>query len=75
VNDLLAALRKDLLLQWRGRAQLVAIFAFGAAALLLFSFAIGPDSAALRQHAAGFLWLGLLLASTLSLAESFDKEM
>jgi heme exporter protein B len=75
VNDLLAALRKDLLLQWRGRTQLVAIFAFGAAALLLFSFAIGPDSTALRQHAAGFLWLGLLLASTLSLAESFEREM
>jgi heme exporter protein B len=75
VKDLLAALRKDLLLQWRGRAQLVAIFAFGAAALLLFSFAIGPDSAALRQHAAGFLWLGLLLASTLSLAESFEREV
>jgi heme exporter protein B len=75
MNDLLAALRKDLLLQWRERTQLVAIFAFGAAALLLFSFAIGPDSAALRQHAAGFLWLGLLLASTLSLAESFEREM
>ena len=55
MSDLWAALRKDLLLQWRGRAQLVAIFAFGASALLLFSFAIGPDSSALRQHAAGFL--------------------
>jgi heme exporter protein B len=75
VNALFAALRKDLLLQWRGRAQLIAIFAFGAAALLLFSFAIGPDSQSLRQHAAGFLWLGLLLASTLSLAESFEREM
>jgi heme exporter protein B len=75
VKDLLAALRKDLLLQWRGRAQVIAIFGFGAAALLLFSFAIGPDSAALRQHAAGFLWLGLLLASTLALAESFEREM
>jgi len=74
VTALLAALRKDLLLQWRGRAQIVAIFAFGAATLLLFSFAIGPDSLALRQHAAGFLWLGLLLASTLSLAESFERE-
>ena len=72
---LLAALRKDLLLQWRGRVQIVAIFAFGAAALLLFSFAIGPDSLALRQHAGGFLWLALLLASTLSLAESFEREM
>ena len=71
----LTALRKDLLLQWRGRAQIVAIFTFGAATLLLFSFAIGPDSVALRQHAAGFLWLGLLLASTLSLAESFEREM
>ena len=75
MKDLLAALRKDLLLQWRGRAQVIAIFGFGAAALLLFSFAIGPDSAALRQHAAGFLWLGLLLASTLALAESFEREM
>lgn len=75
MRSLLVALRKDLLLQWRGRIQIVAIFAFGAAALLLFSFAIGPDSLALRQHAAGFLWLALLLASTLSLAESFEREM
>jgi heme exporter protein B len=72
---LLAALRKDALLQWRTRAQLLAIFTFGAASLLLFSFAIGPDTSALRAHAAGFLWLGLLLASTLSLAESFQHEM
>jgi len=72
---LLVALRKDLLLQWRGRGQFVAIFAFGTAALLLFSFAIGPDSLALRQHAGGFLWLALLLASTLSLAENFKQEV
>ena len=75
MTALLVTLRKDFLLQWRGRAQVVAIFAFGASALLLFSFAIGPDSLALQQHAAGFLWLGLLLASTLSLAESFECEM
>jgi heme exporter protein B len=75
VSGLVAALRKDLLLSWRGRLQIVAVFAFGAAALLLFSFAIGPDSLALRQHAAGFLWLALLLASTLSLAESFEREL
>ncbi len=75
MNELLAALRKDLLLQWRTRAQLLAIFLFGATALLLFSFAVGPDSEALRQHAAGFLWLGLMLSSTLTLAESFQSEM
>ena len=71
----LAALRKDMLLQWRTRGQLVAVFVFGAASLLLFSFAIGPNAAALRQFAAGFLWLGLLLASTLALADSFESEM
>jgi len=70
-----AALRKDLLLQWRSRAQMFAVLFFGAAALLLFSFAIGPDTEALRQHSAGFLWLGLLLSSTLALAESFQSEM
>ena len=72
---LLVALHKDFLLQWRTRAQVAAIFVFGATALLLFSFAIGPNAEALRQHAAGFLWLALLLSSTLTLAESFQSEM
>src|SRR5229473_8339715 len=72
---MIAALRKELLLQWRSRAQFLAVFVFGAASLLLFSFAIGPNAEALRQHAAGFLWLGLLLSSTLTLAESFHAEM
>jgi heme exporter protein B len=75
VSEILAALGKEALLQWRTRSQLLAVFVFGASALLLFSFAIGPDTAALRQHAAGFLWLALLLSSTLTLAESFQSEM
>jgi heme exporter protein B len=75
MSGVAVALRKDLLLLWRGRLQIGAVFAFGAAALLLFSFAVGPDSLALRQHAAGFLWLALLLASTLSLSESFEREL
>ena len=72
---MISALRKELLLQWKTRAQAVAVFVFGATSLLLFSFAIGPNSGALRQHAAGFLWLALLLSSTLTLAESFHAEM
>lgn len=69
------ALRKELLLQWRTRAQFMAVFVFGAAALLLFSFAVGPNAEMLRQFSAGFLWLGLLLSSTLTLSESFHAEM
>ena len=72
---MIAALRKELLLQWRTRAQAVAVFVFGAISLLLFSFAVGPNAEMLRQFSAGFMWLGLLLSSTLTLAESFHAEM
>lgn len=72
---LTAALRKELLLQWRTQAQMVAVFVFGAASLLLFSVAVGPVAEALRQFSAGFLWLALLLSSTLTLSESFHTEM
>lgn len=72
---LTAAIRKELLLQWRTRAQFMAVFVFGATALLLFSFAVGPNAEILRQFSSGFLWLGLLLSSTLTLAESFHAEM
>lgn len=72
---MIAALRKELLLQWRTRAQMLAVFVFGAASLLLFSFSIGPNTDALRTFSGGFLWLGLLLSSTLTLAASFHEEM
>ncbi len=73
--ELTAALQKEILLLWRTRARFLAAFVFGATALLLFSFAIGPDAQSLRLYSAGFLWLGLLLSSTLTLAESFHHEM
>jgi heme exporter protein B len=73
-HSLTNALRKELLLQWRSRAQAGAAFVFGATSLLLFSFAIGPNAAALRMFSAGFLWLALLLSSTLTLADSFHAE-
>ena len=72
---MIAAVRKELVLQWRTRAQFISVFIFGATALLLFSFGVGPNSEVLRQFSAGFLWLGLLLSSTLTLAESFHAEM
>jgi heme exporter protein B len=72
--QLSGAFQKELLLQWRGKAQFFAVVAFGGITLLLFSFAAGPGGAVLRDHAAGYLWLALLLASTLTLNESFRVE-
>lgn len=67
-------LRKDLVLEWRSRSRSVSVLLFGLVTLLLFSFAVGPDSKALAAGAAGFLVLAQLLSSTLALSESFRVE-
>ncbi len=67
-------IRKDFLLEWRGRARLSATIFFGVMTLLLFSFAAGPDPVVLARNTAGYLWLAILLASVLSLGESFRVE-
>jgi heme exporter protein B len=67
-------LAKDLLIEWRTRARLNALIFFALATLLLFSFAVGPDTKLLARNAGGYLWLALLFASVLSLGESFRVE-
>ena len=56
------------------RARFAAVAGFGITTLLLFSFAAGPDTAVMRAHAAGYLWLALMMMSTLALGESFRVE-
>ncbi len=70
----LIVLRKDLLIEWRTRARLNALIFFALATLLMFNFALGPDTTLMRAHAAGYLWLGILFSSVLSLGESFRLE-
>ncbi|MBJ6763906.1 heme exporter protein CcmB [Myxococcaceae bacterium JPH2] len=67
-------MRKDLLIEWRTRARLNALVFFAMATLLLFSFALGPDTRLLERNAGGYLWLAILFASVLSLGESFRVE-
>ncbi len=74
LKQALTVMHKDLLLEWRGRSRLLSVILFGVVTLVLFSFAVGPDTIALRRGAAGFLVLGLLLSSTLGLSESFRLE-
>jgi heme exporter protein B len=69
-----ALLYKELLLEWRTRARVNALIFFALATLLLFSFALGPDTTLLRKNAPGYLWLALLFSSVISLGESFRVE-
>lgn len=73
-REIAAVLAKDLLLEWRSRARLLATILFGVVALALFSFAAGADAEILEKGASGFLVLALLLSSTLALGESFRVE-
>lgn len=67
-------LRKDLLLEWRRRARLVAVLVFAVNVLLLFSFALGADTGTLAKATGGLLMLTLLFSSILALGESFRAE-
>ena len=74
VTATLALLRKDLLIEWRTRARLNALIFFALATLLMFSFALGPDTKLLEKNAGGYYWLAILFASVLALGESFRVE-
>ncbi|MEO0814551.1 MAG: heme exporter protein CcmB, partial [Myxococcota bacterium] len=59
---------------WRSRARINATIFFSVMTLLLFSFAAGPRPKLLAENAPGYLWLALLLSSTLALGESMRVE-
>ena len=75
MNTMLQILRKDLFIEWRARSRTVSLISFAYTILLLFSFAVGPNAVALRQHSAAYLWLGILLSSTLLLDRSMRIEI
>jgi heme exporter protein B len=73
VQQIAAVVWKDLLIEWRGPARLSGLFVFAVAILLLMAFAAGSVEV-MRKIAGGTLWVGMLLASTRSLDQSFSVE-
>jgi len=73
-HQVLSILKKDLLIEWRARTRVLSLLCFTAIILLLFSFAVGPDTATLRRHCGGYLWLSLLFCSTAMLSRSLRIE-
>lgn len=76
----LAVARKDATAELRGRHATVSTLFFAAVVLLLFGFALGPDSARLAAAAPGLLWLaiafaGILAVSRLHLIETDDGAL
>ena len=67
-------LRKELLVEWRQRSRVSGVFFFAFAVVLMVAFA-SPGESVLQRQAGGTLWIGLLLASTRSLDQSYQVEM
>lgn len=66
---------KDLTTERRSKAGLNAVAFMGILVLLLFGFALGPDTEALRNAAAGALWLAILFAGVLAFNRSYQLEL
>jgi heme exporter protein B len=66
--------RKDALAELRGRQAAGSTLFFAALVLLLFGFALGPDSRRLAEAAPGLLWLAIVFGSLLTVARLHQLE-
>jgi heme exporter protein B len=70
-----AVVWKDLTAERRSKAGFNSVAALGVTILVLFGFALGPDTQALRDAAAGALWLAALFAGVLAFNRSYQVEI
>jgi heme exporter protein B len=66
---------KDLTAERRTKENFNAVVFLAALMLLLFGFALGPDPDALRNAAAGVLWLTVLLSGIMAFNRSYQLEL
>ncbi len=66
--------RRDLVLAYRRRADVLASLFFFIIVVSLFPLGVGPETNQLRQMAPGILWVAALLASMLSLGRLFSFD-
>lgn len=71
----LAVAWKDLRSEWRTRATFNSVVALAVVMLLLFGFALGPETEALQRAAAGIIWLTILFSGVLSFNRSYQIEL
>src|SRR5207342_2100831 len=70
-----ALVRKDLLLELRGREVVPSMAVFVAAAFVLFRFGLGGTELAGGTRAAtGMLWVAIVFTALIGLARSFAHE-
>ena len=70
-----AVAMKDLTAERRSRSGLNAVTFLGVLVLMLFGFALGPDTESLREAATGAIWLAILFSGVLAFNRSYQLEL
>ena len=65
---------KDLRLEARSRVAVTQVVPFVLAVVVLFAFALDPDSGALRRATSGLFWVTVLFASVIIVQRAFAIE-
>ncbi len=74
MNFLLATIRRELLLAFRNRSEIINPLAFFVIVIALFPLAVSPEASVLANIAPGILWVAALLATLLSLESLFKQD-
>lgn len=70
-----AILWKDFTSERRTKANFNAVVFLAVLTLILFGFAMGPDTEALREMAGGVIWLTILFSGVLAFNRSYEQEL
>lgn len=65
---------KDLVVELRTRERIAAMAAFAVLVGILFNFSVDPTVVAIRELAAGLIWLTILFGGLLGLSRTFQME-
>jgi heme exporter protein B len=66
---------KDLTAERRSKAGFNSVTTLAVTILVLFGFALGPDTAAVRDAAPGVIWLSVLFSGVLAFNRSYQVEL
>ena len=70
-----AILWKDFTSERRTKANFNAVLFMAVLTLILFGFALGPETQALRDAAGGVMWLTILFSGVLAFNRSYEQEL
>jgi heme exporter protein B len=71
----LAALRKDLRLEWRSKDAINSMLFFSLLVVVIFSFAFNPTAEESRIIAGGLIWTSFLFAAVVALNQTWAREL